>query len=566
MKSLGILFAVRSNGEQFPVEATISQVQVGGQKLYTVILREITERQRAEQTLLESEARFRSIYEQAAVGIEQVALDGRLLMANPALCNMLGYAESELLTKTVEEITHEDDFRRESRLIEEMRQGQRPFYEMEKRYHHRDGSLVWAQATSSMVSNAAGEPQSRISVIQNMSERMRVEEQLRQSQKMEAIGRLAGGVAHDFNTLLNVMLGYSELVLADLPEGDPRRERVQQIQQSAEAGAMLTRQLLAFSRRQAVAEEVLDLRDVASKMTPILQRLLRDDVELAVKCCAEACPVKVDPGQIQQVVLNLVANAADAMPNGGRLYLEVSAVEVEESLVHEHPLLKAGNYALLSISDTGTGMESETVAHIFEPFFTTKGAGKGTGLGLATVYGIVKRNGGEIFVYSEPGEGTVFRVILPLTAERSPEALPEKPAAPVSAGRGETVLLVEDSAALRELTRVILSRAGYRILEADDGIAALEMARNYPGPIHLLLTDVVMPRMRGPALAEELAKQRAGIGVVFLSGYTEEVLSQSDKIEGFILVEKPYTAPALLEAIRRTLDECEARRRLRITG
>jgi two-component system cell cycle sensor histidine kinase/response regulator CckA len=331
---------------------------------------------------------------------------------------------------------------------------------------------------------------------------------------------------------------------------------VQQIQQSAEAGAILTRQLLAFSRRQAIAEEVLDLRDVASKLMPILQRLLRDDVELTVRCCQQECPVKVDPGQIQQVVLNLVANAADAMPSGGRLHLEVSAVEVEESLVVEHPLLEPGNYALLNISDTGVGMDAETLAHIFEPFYTTKESGKGTGLGLATVYGIVKRNGGEIFVYSEPGEGTVFKVILPFTYELRQVTKPAEEAAPASSTAEETILLVEDSAALRELTRVILSRAGYKILEADDGAVALEMAQAYSGPIHLLLTDVVMPRMRGPQLAEELAKLRPGIGVVFLSGYTEEVLSESENMQGFTLVEKPYTAPILLQAIRRTLDAC----------
>jgi len=255
-------------------------------------------------------------------------------------------------------------------------------------------------------------------------------------------------------------------------------------------------------------------------------------------------------------VLNLVANAADALPSGGRIHLEVSAVEVEESLVVEHPLLEPGNYALLNISDTGVGMDAETLAHIFEPFYTTKEAGKGTGLGLATVYGIVKRNGGEIFVYSEPGEGTVFKVILPFTYELRQVAQPAQEIAPASATTEETILLVEDSAALRELTRVILARAGYRTLEADDGAVALEMARDYAGPIHLLLTDVVMPRMRGPQLAEELAKLRPGIGVVFLSGYTEEVLSESENMQGFTLVEKPYTAPILLQAIRRTLDAC----------
>ena len=559
MTAPGVLYALRANGEQFPIAATISQVQVAGQKLYTVILRDITERKRAEETLLQSEARFRSIYEQAAVGIEQVALDGRLLMVNAALCRMLGFEESELLGKNTAEITHPDDHPLELELFRAMQRQQRNSYEIEKRYLHRDHSIVWVHVTSSMVNSPAGAPLYRISVIQNTTERKRVEDQLKQAQKMEAIGRLAGGVAHDFNTLLNVMLGYSEILLAELPEGDERRERVVQIKSSGEAGAMLTRQLLAFSRKQASAEEVLDLREAASKMTPILGRLLREDIVLNIKCCGDICPVKVDPSQIQQLVLNLVANAADAMPNGGRLDIDVSTVEVDESFIRQHPLLKQGSYARLSISDTGTGMDAATVAHIFEPFFTTKESGKGTGLGLATVYGIAKRNGGDIWVYSEVGVGTVFKVLLPLSTEPLQEERPLKAPPQALQGTGETILLVEDSAALRELTKVILIRDGYNILEAEDGVAALELSRAFPGPIHLVLTDVVMPRMRGPILAAEIVKQRPGVAVVFLSGYTEEVISQSDKITGFTLVEKPYTAQALLHSIRRSLDESSMR-------
>jgi two-component system, cell cycle sensor histidine kinase and response regulator CckA len=566
MSTPGILGALRANGEQFPIEATISQVQVAGQKLYTVILRDITERKRAEETLLQSEARFRSIYEQAAVGIEQVALDGRLLMVNAALCRMLGYEESELLGKNTAEITHPDDHVRELELFRAMQCGQHCSYEIEKRYLHRDHSAVWVHVTSSTVNSAAGAPQYRISVIQNVTERKRAEEQLKQSQKMEAIGRLAGGVAHDFNTLLNVMLGYSDLLLTELPEGDVRRERVMQIKNSGETGAMLTRQLLAFSRKQAIAEVVLDLGEAVCKMTPIFGRLLRDDIELKVKHTGEVCPVKVDPGQIQQVVLNLVANAADAMPEGGCLEIDVSAVEVDESYVQPQPLLKPGCYAMLTISDTGTGMDSATVSHIFEPFFTTKEAGRGTGLGLATVYGIVKRNGGDIWVYSEPGAGTVFKLLLPLTAEPLPaDKAVLTPPLNLSGG-GETILLVEDSAALRELTRVILVRDGYNILEAEDGVAALELSRAYPGHIHLLLSDVVMPRMRGPVLAEEILKQRPELAVVFLSGYTQEVIAQSDKIGDFTLVEKPYTAPTLLQALRRALHQNSERKILRAQG
>jgi PAS domain S-box-containing protein len=555
MTSPAYLSARRINGETFPIEATISQVQVAGQKLFTVILRDITERRIAEQSLRQSEARFRSIYEQAAVGIEQVGFDGRLRMANAALCSMLGYEERELLGRSVGEITHHGDYSREIELVTAMLRRELNSYEMEKRYRHRDGSLVWVHATSSVVSDASGEPQYRISVLQNLTERKRVEDELRQAQKMEAIGRLAGGVAHDFNTLLNVMLGYSDLLLGELPVGDPRREHVEQIKVSGESAAQLTRQLLAFSRKQPIAEELLDLRDAASRIVPILNRLLRDDIELMVNCANEACPVKVDPGQIQQVVLNLAVNAADAMPNGGRLDLGVKTVEADEAYLVQHPMLQPGNYAVLSVADTGIGMDNDTVAHLFEPFFTTKPSGKGTGLGLATVYGIVKRNGGDIWVYSEPGSGSVFKVMLPLSHESLPPKETRKVTPQVASGSGETILLVEDSAALRELTKVILTRDGYHILEAEDGVAALEVARAYEGPIHLLLTDVVMPRMRGPQLAVELIRLRPSTAVVFLSGYTEEILSDSERLAGFILVEKPYTAQVLLSSIRRVLQE-----------
>ncbi len=558
MLSPGILTARKASGEEFPIEATISHVQVAGQKLFTAIIRDVTERKRAEEKLLQSEAQFRSIYEQAAVGIEQVSCDGHLLRVNAALCRMLGYEQSELLGRRTEEITHIDDHQREIELFNAMLRKQERSYEIEKRYFHRDGSIVWVNVTSSLVNDSAGSALCRISVIQNVTERKRAEEQLKQAQKMEAIGRLAGGMAHDFNTLLNVILGYSEILLAELPPGDIRRERVIQIKNSGTTGAMLTKQLLAFSRKQAIAPEVMDLRDVASKLTPILGRLLRDDIELTVNCSEEPCTVKVDPGQMQQLVLNLVANAGDAMPSGGQLSIEVRAVELGENYVQHHPMLSAGRYALLAISDSGVGMDTETAAHIFEPFFTTKESGKGTGLGLATVYGIVKRNGGDIWVYSEPGVGTIFKIYLPITSEPVQKA----EAAPVRSNPivgGETILLVEDSAALRELTKVILLREGYNVLEAEDGVAALELAREFSGVIHLLLTDVVMPRMRGPYLAREIAAQRPGIAIVFLSGYTEEVISQTDGITGFMLVEKPYTADALLRSIRRMLDDSSSR-------
>lgn len=554
-----LLSAMRVNGERFPIEATISHVQVAGQKLFTVILRDITARQLAEETLLLSEARFRSIYEQAAVGIAQVALDGQFLMVNAALCRMLGYQEDELLARRVADIIHPDDLELQANHAA-AQHNRATSHEVEKRYLHRDHSIVWVNVSSSVVTDAKGALLYSISVIQNVTERKRAEDQLQQAQKMEAIGRLAGGVAHDFNTLLNVMLGYSELLLADLSPDDPRHDRVMQIKNSGEAGALLTRQLLAFSRKQPTAQEVLDLREVVTKMTPILARLLHEDIELSVRCSDDRCLIKADPGQIQQLILNLGANAGDAMPTGGQISFEVKVVEIDDAYVEQHPTMTVGRHVMLSIGDSGTGMDPETAAHIFEPFFTTKEAGKGTGLGLATVYGIVKRSGGDIWVYSELGAGTIFKIYLPLAQD---EAVPERqePVARISSsgGCGETILLVEDSAALRELTQVILARDGYHILTAEDGVSAMELSNEYTGPIHMVLTDVVMPRMRGPVLAKEIVRQRPDIAVVFLSGYTEEWILQLDGISGATLVEKPYTADALLRSIRRSLDDSASR-------
>jgi len=553
MRSPGVLSALRANGEQFPIEATISHVRVAGQKLYTVILRDITERMQSEATLRQSWARFRSIYEQAAVGIEQLTLDGRWLMANAALCRMLGYEEHELLGRSTGEITHPEDYHRELELRSATRRERQSSFQIEKRYRHRNGSLVWVQAASSLVSDGSGEPMWWISVIQDLTARKSAEEQLSHAQKMEAIGRLAGGVAHDFNTLLNVMLGYSDLLFSELPEGDQRRERVEQIKSAADAGALLTKQLLAFSRKQVVAQETTDLRQIASAIVPILARLLRDDIEMSVHCSDEPCPVKADPGQIQQVVLNLVSNAADAMPEGGRLKIAVKPIEVDEAYRVQHPTVQMGNYALLSVSDSGMGMSPEVQAHIFEPFFTTKEAGKGTGLGLATVYAIIKRSGGDIWVYSEPGSGTVFKVFLPRDVAVCPPKPAPAPRVAVAAPTGATILLAEDSAALRELTKVILVREGYRVLDAEDGVAALELAEKFEGTIDLLLTDIMMPRMRGTRLAEELLRRRPGIAVVFLSGYAEEAVAPANLGVGFQLVEKPYVSNVLLEALRDAL-------------
>jgi nitrogen-specific signal transduction histidine kinase/ActR/RegA family two-component response regulator len=414
--------------------------------------------------------------------------------------------------------------------------------------------------TASLVKDAAGQPLSRVTIIQDIAERKRaeqLEEQLQQAQKLESLGQLAGAVAHDFNTLLNIMLSSAGLLLDELPGDDPRRERAQQIQASAQSGAQLTRQLLTFSRKQAFIPQVVDLRDTVQDVLPMLQRLLPGDVQVEVQCSHQPCPVKVDPGRLQQVVLNLATNARDAMPGGGKLTIEVRSVELDEYYVQNHPAITAGCYQMLAVSDSGSGMSPEIQAHMFEPFFTTKPIGKGTGLGLSTIYGIVKQGGGDIWVYSEAGVGSVFKVYLPCSREAVESAQPLRSRPPLLGGQ-ETILLVEDSEPLRELAREMLARVGYVVLEAADGVEAIHVSDSHPGEIHLLMTDVVMPRMRGPELAKRILQLRPHTAIVFLSGDTEEAASQMEDASRITLIEKPYTADTLLQTVRQLLDETEA--------
>jgi len=547
-------YGLRASGEKFPLEASISQVTVAGERQCTVILRDITQRKQAEEEIREKEERFRSMYEHAAVGIVQVGIDGNYLLVNPALCEMLGYSKTELLGLTPEWITHPDDRARESALLKSLLSGERESYESEKRYVHRNGSTVWVSVTSSLVKDIAGRPLSRISIVQNITQRKRTEGELQQAQKMDAIGQLAGGVAHDFNNLLGVILGYSELALAALTEKDPNFARVQEIEKSAKLGAALTKHLLAFSRKETIAIQVVDLKEIVVGIEPMLRRLLPEDIEIVVHFPQEPCPVMADPSQLKQVLINLAVNAGDAMTKGGTITIDVRTVEIAEG-DQQHASMKPGTCEMLTVSDTGSGMDAATLAHIFEPFFTTKPVGEGTGLGLATVYGIVRQSGGDVSVSSRPGEGSTFKVYLP----RSSDAIAIK----VVVGRNfqrlagtETVLLVDDSAPLRKLTMEVLSRNGYSVMEAVDGIQAWELSKNYTGVIHLLITDVVMPRMGGTQLAEQLLRERPDIAVIFLSGYAADKYPMPKHAPGRITaIEKPCAVDTLLQSVRRILDE-----------
>jgi CheY-like chemotaxis protein len=370
---------------------------------------------------------------------------------------------------------------------------------------------------------------------------------------MEAVGRLAGGVAHDFNNLLTVIISYTDLLLEDLDRDDPKREDVTAVRKAAEGAAALTHQLLAFSRKQVLQPKVLDLNATVASTEKLLRRLIGEDIRLVAKLGSSLGRVKADPGQIEQVIMNLAVNARDARPAGGQLTIETADVAMDEAYVRGHPTAEPGRYVMLAVSDTGIGMDEQTKAHIFEPFFTTKELGKGTGLGLATVYGIVKQSGGFIWLYSEPGQGTSFKIYLPLVEESAQRhAMPAVAKLP----RGtETILVVEDAPAVRTVIRQVLERQGYTVLEAPNGEAAFALATKHHGPIHLLLTDVVMPGVNGRQLSEQLARPRPDMLVLFTSGYTDDSVVRHGILEsGIAYLQKPFTPDGLARKVREVLD------------
>ena len=419
----------------------------------------------------------------------------------------------------------------------------------------KDGRTITCEWFNTPLLDEGGRFTGLLCLAQDLTARLLLEEQFRQAQKMEAFGQLAGGVAHDFNNLLTIINGYSDLLLGRLPPSDPSRMLVSEIHKAGERSAGLTRQLLAFSRQQVLAPRVLDLNVVVGDTASMLRRVIGEDVKLTTTTANGLWPVKADPGQIEQILLNLAVNARDAMPTGGKLTIETGNVVLDETYAASHPDASAGAHVLLAVSDSGCGMSTAVLAKIFEPFFTTKGPGKGTGLGLATVYGIVKQSGGHIGVYSELGVGTTFKVYLP-RAEHEAGGPKSHPAIRMPPRGTETVLVVEDEEAVRTLTRQILQNAGYTVLEASSGVEALRVATGHPGTVHLLVTDVVMPGLGGQAAAERLAERHPGLRVLFVSGYTDDAVVRHGVLHDQVnFLQKPFTPAALAWKVREVLDQ-----------
>lgn len=517
---------------------------------------QIAGRLRAEHSFKESQNRLAAIVDSAMDAIITVGSDQRVLLFNGAAEKVFRLSANEAIGQPLDRfiperyrLVHREHVKRFGRTGQSARRmgalgaisGLRA-----------NGEEFPIEASISNI-EIAGEQLFTV-ILRDVSERKQLEDQYRQAQKMEAVGRLAGGVAHDFNNLLTIINGYSELLLEGLPRGDPAKKMIAEIKGAGERAVGLTRQLLAFSRKQVLVLVRLDLNGLLSEMGKMLKRLIGEDIELTVRTAPDLWPIRADPGQIEQIVMNLVVNARDAMPQGGNLTIETRNVELSESYRETHPEVEPGRYVQLSVADSGCGMDAATRARAFEPFFSTKGE-KGTGLGLATVYGIVKQSGGHVEVYSEPGLGSTFKIYLP--EDKSPGPTRKSSHLPQRSLRGtETILVVEDEAGVRALTRQILQNRGYTVLEAENGVEALAVSGQHAGPIHLLLTDVVMPQMSGRELAVQLTKLRPETRTLYLSGYTDDAIVRHGVLEASMsFLQKPFSSDSLARMVREVLDQ-----------
>ncbi len=524
-------------------------------EILTVISRQLAaaiDHKRNEQTLRRSEVRYRSLVQTAVYGIYRSSLEGQFFDVNPALIGMLGYSSAlEVLALDPQKdvFLNANEY---ARLVDEFqRTGRVDGFEV--RWKRKDGAAITVRISGRAVASEDEPADVLEAIAEDITERRVLEDQFRQSQKMEAVGRLAGGIAHDFNNLLMVVSGYTEVLLDQLTPGHPLHSKVESIQQASDRATTLTRQLLAFSRKQLLELKVIDVNSVVKDMERLLRPLIGEDIELTTNLAPAIGCTRADAGQLEQVIMNLVVNAKDAMPNGGKICIRTASVTLDDSYRPENTFIKQGPYIMISVSDTGHGMDRETQARIFEPFFTTKEKGKGTGLGLSTVYGIIKQSGGYVFVQSEVGLGTVFTIYFPRVDEPS-QTVGAAPANHPAAGGTETILLVEDEDSVRQLVRETLESRGYHVLEAANGSAALALAARYPDPIHLIITDVVMPGLSGHDLIEQLLPTRPTSKVLYLSGYAEDALSNSNgRGAPKAFLQKPFTLQNLSRKVREVL-------------
>jgi PAS domain S-box-containing protein len=493
----------------------------------------------------------------AADAIFWLRPDAAFTYVNDAACRLLGYSRGELLGMTVHDVNPAHPRERWAGYWSELRQ--RKSFTFEANLRTKDARLVTVEVTANHLEFEGME--FNCSFVRDITERKRAEqekqalaEQLRQAQKMEAIGQLTGGIAHDFNNLISVINGYGDFLMRELAQDDPKRGDVEQILEAGEHAASLTSQLLAFSRKQILQPRILDLNGLIAEASAVYRRLIGEDIQLLAVPEPSLGRIEADPGQMHQILMNLVLNARDAMPQGGKLTIETGNADLDETYIQSHPAAVPGRYVTLAVSDTGIGMDEKTKAHLFEPFFTTKEAGKGTGLGLATVSGIVQQNHGFIWVYSEPGRGTTFKIYLP-RAKEEPGKVARSDKGQHELRGTETILVVEDAALLRAMMVRALGQRGYIVLDAANGKDALHLAQNVAGKIHLLLTDIVMPGMSGKAVASELESARPGIKVLYVSGYTNSAIVQHGVLESnFAFLPKPFTNEELARKVREVLD------------
>jgi PAS domain S-box-containing protein len=522
----------------------------------STVARDISDRKRSEESVREAEEKYRSIFENAVEGIFQSTLSGDFITANPAMARILGYdSPFELLdsTRDKERQLHVEPERRTEmiRLLELNGKVDG----MEISLFRRDGSKILVSESARAIRGINGSILYYQGIIEDISERKDLEQQLLQAQKMEAVGRLAGGVAHDFNNLLTAIIGYGQLSLANVAVDDPTHTNIQEIIAAGERAASLTRQLLTFSRKQVLQPAIVDLNRIISETRRMLQRLIGEDISIVNLTDPLLGSVKADPGQIEQVILNLAINARDAMPHGGKLTIETYNAEVDEAYACSHPGVAPGPYVVLTVTDTGCGMNADVKSHIFEPFFTTKEAGKGTGLGLSTVYGIVKQSSGDVVVFSEPGMGTSFKIYLPRLVDSSVPEVRSREDDSIPRG-SETILLTEDEQIVREVASHVLRELGYTVLETSGGKEALAVAGQYIGKIDLLLTDVVMPGMNGNELAGRIKAMRPDTKVLFCSGYTDDAIVHLGVLDRTIaFLQKPFAPSSLARRVREVLDE-----------